>query len=65
MCEYSLHSFCFRRGPPKRNARRRDDSGEGDKQLQTKLPVSYPKSSDADAEVEDLNIFYCQNLKSK
>ena len=61
MCEYSLHSFCFRRGPPKRNARRRDDSGEGDKQLQTKLPVSYPKSSDADAEVEDLNISSVSN----
>ena len=46
-----MHSFCFRRGPSKCHARRRDD-GEGDKQLQTKLPASYPKSSDADSEVE-------------
>ena len=61
MFEYSLRSLCFSRGPPKCDARRRDDDGEGDKQLQTKLPVSYPKSSDADAEVEDLNISLVSN----
>ena len=47
-----MHSFCFRWGPPKCDARRSDDGGEGDKQLQTKLPAPYPKSSDADSEVE-------------
>ena len=61
-CAYScLHSFCFRRGPPKCDARRRDDGGEGDKQLQTKLPASYPKSSDADSAVVDLNISSVSN----
>ena len=60
MCEYSLRFFGFRRDPPKCDARR-DDSGEGDKQLQTKLPASYPKSSDGDSEVEDLNISSVSN----
>ena len=61
MFEYSLRSLCFSRGPPKCDARRRDDDGEGDKQLQTKLPASYPKSSDADSDVEDLNISSVSN----
>ena len=42
-----MHSFCFRWGTPKCDARRRDDGGE--------------KSSDADSEVEDLNISSVSN----